>query len=345
MTGELLFDVPETSAMDVPGRLEERFDTVLSVLFIWFIAGVFSDGHNHVHGAPVTFFTPEHGLFYSAFLATFSIFGYFLYRGWKREGQPLEGLPGSHRLTLYGLVMFFAGGFGDMLWHGAFGIESTTEALYSPTHLLLAAGASVFVSGPLRNLWDRDLSRNWREQFPVLTSSAVLLSVFTFMTMYAHLMLRPFGASWYSPATASGATAIPAAAGIEIGMLSVMVQSAFLAGFALLLSDRFDLVPGALTYVLGLNAAGMAFLSGNYVLLPGFLLAAALSDIVYMERIPARGSTQFRAFAFLVPAMFHAAYFATLFLAGGVTWSVHLWPGAIFLAGITGLLLSYVMEP
>ncbi|MFB6213527.1 MAG: hypothetical protein ABEJ07_03125 [Candidatus Nanohaloarchaea archaeon] len=331
--------------MDVTGWLDENFDTTLSVLFIWFIAGVFSDGHNHVQGAPVTFFTPEHGLFYSAFLVTFSIFGYFLYEGWKEHGSPLGGLPGSHRLTFYGLILFFTGGFGDMLWHGAFGIESTTEALYSPTHLLLATGASMFVSGPLRNLWDRDLARSWKEQFSILTSAGVLLSVFTFMTMYAHQMLRPFGASWYSPAIASGAASIPAAAGIEIGMLSVMVQSAFLAGFALLLGDRFDLVPGSLTYVFGLDALGMAYISGNYILLPGFLAAAALSDVLYMELEPFRGGVKpFRGFAACVPAFFQAAFFATLFLTGGVTWSVHLWPGAIFLAGITGLLVSYLVR-
>jgi uncharacterized membrane protein YecN with MAPEG domain len=53
-----------------------------------------------------------------------------------------------------------------------------------------------------------------------------------------------------------------------------------------------------------------------------------------------------RLFAFAVPFVFYAVYFlAILSLGGEIAWSVHVWTGAIFLAGIVGLLLSYLLVP
>lgn len=36
-----------------------------------------------------------------------------------------------------GAFIFGLGGFGDMIWHTVFGIEVGTNALFSPTHLML----------------------------------------------------------------------------------------------------------------------------------------------------------------------------------------------------------------
>jgi len=44
--------------------------------------------------------------------------------------------------------------------------------------------------------------------------------------------------------------------------------------------------------------------------------------------------------AFLVPAVVFALYFATLMMTGGIGWSIHLWLGAIVIAGIIGLFLD-----
>ena len=37
-----------------------------------------------------------------------------------------------------------------MIWHEIFGVETGVEALLSPTHLMLALGGSLMVSGPFR---------------------------------------------------------------------------------------------------------------------------------------------------------------------------------------------------
>ncbi len=52
-----------------------------------------------------------------------------------------------------------------------------------------------------------------------------------------------------------------------------------------------------------------------------------------------------RWFAFLVPAILYGLFFSTLVITAGTWWSVHLWPGVIFMAGIVGLLVSYIVVP
>jgi hypothetical protein len=43
--------------------------------------------------------------------------------------------------------------------------------------------------------------------------------------------------------------------------------------------------------------------------------------------------------------LFYLCYFAALRLMQGWQWSVHLWTGAIVLAGLVGRLLSYLTLP
>jgi hypothetical protein len=52
-----------------------------------------------------------------------------------------------------------------------------------------------------------------------------------------------------------------------------------------------------------------------------------------------------RLFAFAVPVSYYAFYFAALKVTQGLGWSVHLWTGSIVLAGVIGLLLSYLIIP
>ena len=54
---------------------------------------------------------------------------------------------------------------------------------------------------------------------------------------------------------------------------------------------------------------------------------------------------QVRTFAFLVPTVLYAFYFAGLITVNGVWWPVHLWAGAPVVAGLTGLLVSVLVFP
>ena len=52
-----------------------------------------------------------------------------------------------------------------------------------------------------------------------------------------------------------------------------------------------------------------------------------------------------RMFAFAAPAALFAVYFLALGVTKGLSWSIHLWTGAILQAGLAGLLLSCVFIP
>jgi branched-subunit amino acid transport protein len=53
-----------------------------------------------------------------------------------------------------------------------------------------------------------------------------------------------------------------------------------------------------------------------------------------------------RIFAFAVPAILYGLYFAGMIVNdGGIGWSVHLWAGSAVMAGLVGVLLSYLVVP
>ena len=132
------------------------FDWAVIALSGWFLGGLFLDGWAHNQGqADESFFTPWHAVFYSGF---FAVAG-FLCLAWIRNrlrGYPwLRALPAGYELSLVGALIFAVGGVGDVIWHILLGIEVDVEALLSPTHLLLALGGTLILSGPLRAAWRR----------------------------------------------------------------------------------------------------------------------------------------------------------------------------------------------
>jgi hypothetical protein len=46
-----------------------------------------------------------------------------------------------------------------------------------------------------------------------------------------------------------------------------------------------------------------------------------------------------------VPLVWYSLYFLALHLTHGVWWSVHVWAGAIVVAGLVGWLVSYLVVP
>ena len=65
------------------------------------------------------------------------------------------------------------GAVGDMVWHIVFGFEVSVEALLSPTHLLLALGGTLIVTGPVRAAWQRTRSGGWSSLLPALIALAL----------------------------------------------------------------------------------------------------------------------------------------------------------------------------
>jgi len=124
------------------------------------------------------------------------------------------------------------------------------------------------------------------------------------------------------------------------------VRQALLVGILLLGLRGGTLPVGSLTLIIGLNAVLLSFLQDQYRLIPGAILAGVLGDIVLWRlkpRIERPGSI--RLFSVAVPVIAYACYFLSLQLTTGIGWSIHLWLGTIVVAGIVGLLMSYLVLP
>jgi hypothetical protein len=314
-------------------------DWLVAGLSAVFIAGLFVDGWAHTHGrVDQTFFTPWHALFYAGFAALATALGLAAARG-RRRGRPwARALPPGYGLSLAGVLVFAAGGVADMVWHELFGVEESVEALLSPTHLVLALGAVLVVTGPLRAAGRRPPGR-WASRLPAALSLAAAFSVLTFFTLYAHVLVYPAPAVGY-----------PYRSSESSGVAAILLQAALLAGVALFAARTGVLVPGGLALVVGLNAAAMTTLheSWTYRWLPVLAVGAAglAADGLGWALAPGLARPgPLRAFAFAVPALYYAGYFLGVALGDGLAWSVHLWTGSIVLAGTTGWLASYLVAP
>lgn len=171
-----------------------RFDWIFAGLGALLIAGLWVDGWAHFHGlVDDSFFTPWHFLFYSAFGIVALFVAANHWRNVAKGYHFQRALPQGYWLSLLGVVLFAAGGVGDMIWHTLFGIEDGSEALTSPTHIMLAIGMALIITGPVRAAWLRyqqGEARNWLEVGPALIGMTLLLALLAFFTSYAHPLIN-----------------------------------------------------------------------------------------------------------------------------------------------------------
>jgi hypothetical protein len=317
-----------------------RFDAIFVLLSAWLLGGLAIDGWAHTHGkVDTSFFTPWHAIFYSGFMAV----ALFLFvNQWRNlsRGYPLRrALPAGYELSLVGAAVFAVGGVGDMIWHTLFGIESElAETLLSPTHLLLAIGMFLITSGPLRAAWFRpERTGGWRSLAPMLFSATLIWCVLSFFTAFAHPFTEIYAieSPWRSNAYLTQ----------NNGVASIILQSVVLSGVILLLVRRWTLPFGALTLMMTVSSLIMCVFQDYFSLIPGVFVAGLISDILLNRLQPSLDNpSRFYSFAFLLPVVFYALYFISLQLTQGrIGWSIHLWTGSAFIAGIAGLLVSFLI--
>jgi hypothetical protein len=313
------------------------FDWTMTILGAVFVGGLFLDGWAHTHGrVDDTFFTPWHAALYSGFLANALFLGGSLVGGVRRGHRWRAALPDGYGLALLGVALWFAGGPFDFAWHAVFGFEANVEALMSPAHAVLAVGASLIVSAPLRAILRRP-PRAWRHDLPLILSLTFVVSSLTFFTQIAHPLSNLWAAGTHrsSPAVT------------ELGLVSFLLTTAIVVGPVLLLLRHGRLPTGALTILIGLNslAMGLLFDHGDYPVVPvlGSIAAGVVADLARLVLRPAadRGGA-FRLYAFAVPVILTGAYFAGLGVTTGIAWSPHLWLGTVVFCAIVGWLLSYL---
>ena len=328
LTGAPTRESPQSSA---------SFDWLVVLLSAWWVGGIFLDGwaHNHIPQLE-TFFTPWHAALYSGFLVV-ALFLFVTVVRRHAQGYSWEhAMPRGYELSLLGVGVFAAGGVLDLLWHLLFGIERSTAALLSPTHLMLALGAVLAVSGPLRAAWQRPVTQRQQTLFellPALLSLAYVLALFTFFTQYANPIIH----SQADKQTGS----------VELGLVSILLQTAVFMGVALFALRRWRLPLGTFSLLYLLNttlAITQSTLSLILAVAVFSLFTGLLVDLLYQALKPTVERREaLRLFAFLAPVVIQTIYFLALLASVGLAWSVHLWVGSIVLSGVVGLLLSFLL--
>ncbi len=162
-------------------------------------------------------------------------------------------------------------------------------------------------------------------------------SMLTFFTQFAHPFVHP---------VAEGPMPDNPLARQRVEVAAILLQSALMTGLILLAVWRWRLPFGSLTLVLTLNALLMSALEQHfYFVQVGFIAGLAADLLLHWLQPSARQPARFRLFAALLPAIFYLTYFLAVLLRAGIWWSVHLWTGAIVMAGIVGWLLSHLLVP
>lgn len=323
-------------------------DTLSVLTSTLFLLGLFLDGwaHNSIPNLE-TFFTPWHAVLYSGYFSVAILFGITQYRNVGKGYAWSRALPQGYGLSLLGVVLFFIGGGGDMVWHTVFGIEQSLEALFSPTHLLLATGAFLFISGPLRSAWQQSGLRGWRDLFPAIISAALLFTLFSFFTQYANL------------AANAGVLNMPAPSGnsryfVEVTSVGyVLIPAALMMGSLLFLVRRWQLPFGAAMVMFTVNALLMFVMRINFndrygAIVVAAALAGLIADVLILQLQPsAVKHNALRLFAFVVPVSYFLLMFAAIVLSGprGLWWEIHTWLGVPFVAGTIGIGLSFLVVP
>ena len=316
-----------------------QFDWLVMLASIWYVGGLFLDGWAHNHGkVDQSFFTPWHAVLYSGYAVTAAVILGAVVRNHLAGYTGRMAIPAGYELSLLGIAIFAVGGVGDLIWHTLFGIEMDIAALLSPTHLILALGLALIVTGPLRAAWRRtDVPRSWAYQLPMILSLTSLLSLFTFFTQYANPIVHSI-ADKQGPAELQW-----------LGIVSILFQTAILTSLVLLVVRRWRLPLGAFALIFAVNDASSSILADNSPVLYVAILGAVtglIVDLLYSGlKYTADQPGQFRLFAFAVPVIAYSIYFVALLVLQTIAWSIHLWAGSIVLAGIIGWLISYLFVP
>ncbi|MFC4426965.1 hypothetical protein [Deinococcus navajonensis] len=316
-------------------RLRQHLITIL--LGWWLVSGLFLDGwaHNHSGEALESFFTPWHAVFYSGFGAVAGWSLWLASRGWRLGRRGLKAFPEGYHLAALGVPLFALGGLGDLTWHTIFGIEVGIEALLSPTHLLLFAGAMLILASPLVAVWRSPASRTADgPRWVAVLSTASLLAVTAFMHMYM----------W-------GLLSVPQGLGPQQtrGELSAILLTALvLAAPVLLLLRRFALPFGAITLMYTLTNTGLTLMlaPGTWRLPLLSLVCGLLADALQVALRPSPTRVwALRAFALLLPLSVWVPFLAGAVRLGLSSISLELWLGVAVMAGLGGLALSALVVP
>lgn len=319
-------------------RALPAFEPLFVAATAWLLGGLYWDGWAHGYGLPDSFWTIWHAAFYAGFAAVAAVLFTAIARARPTSSSWRDAIPFGYELATLGVIVFAFGGVFDAAWHTAFGIETSTDALLSPSHLILGTGIALMVSGPLVAAWKRRATGDLTHLLPAVLSLTALFSVFTFFSLFA----GPYASLIGQGPRPSGST-------LEKTLLGMYLFSGLAVGLALVALRNRTLPLGALTVMLGLNGIAMILMRGHtplniQVTFAAVAIAAgAVGDLMLWRLRPSSERVrQVRAFAFLLPVAYFAIYLGVVVLFVGSGWTIHSLTGVVLLSGVIGLLLSFV---
>lgn len=355
-------------------------DDVVSILVgTWLAVGLFVDGwaHNTIRASLETFFTPWHALLYSGFLATATWYLGLVVRGMRQgaharsDHQPpfafdtsspvrsdgwfaiarngLEGrIPVGYGWGVVGTFLFALGGLGDMAWHIAFGIEQGVDALFSPTHLVLAVGLITILGAPFRAQWrapSATVAPRLGEVLPAIASVSLVASVIAFFFMHAWPTIRPFHVGRPASPFAYMGGDVRAAA-ITAGTGGMLIMTLVMVGALLWTITRWRVPFGTATIIFGTVATLMSGIGAfaQWQLLFSQICAGVVADVLAwrLDPSPERPGT-FRTYALLVAFALWGAVFVTDFATRGLGWSREVNGGAVVWCCLTAVGLAMAL--
>jgi hypothetical protein len=323
-----------------------RFEWLVVLSSLWLFAGLYLDGwaHNNIAETIDSFFTPWHGVLYSGYAVTAAVLG-LTYLSNVRKGYGwLRALPSEYMLSWLGAIIFAVAGNLDFIWHSIFGFEKDVEALVSPSHLILAVGGVMMMSGPLRAAWRKSDSQENKMPWRALLSLFFVLGVFTFFTQFSHAFShaqvfvgsKPTGDTYFWDVALISYVLIPTVVWMSAILMTVL---------------RWKLPAGSLTFLIAGNSILMFLMTWGYShqqwqILVAALVGGILADVLLVTLKPSvKRERALRWFSFLVPAILFLAYFLSLIFTHGIWWNSNMWLGMIFFSGVTGLGLSWLAVP
>ena len=303
------------------------FDTVVMVLTAALVFGAYLTAYAYVYrqnavDLPVSQIGT--GIVLGAWLGyTLVLFAAFAIR--VGAGRPWNNaLPDGYVGSLAATLIFGGAWIVDSTYWapdvtpGAVGLD----ALFTPPRLVLIAATAVMVSGPLRAAARRGETV---AGITTLVSAALLLSVFTFATQFAHPLIDPW-AQLNFPLASN-----PAFVGENLGVASVLAQALILAGTGLLLNSGFTLRPASLTVVFTINGLLVTTTKLHYFFVPVMFVTGLAADawIAYTSRRPGRPSASLCA---VIGGTFVLAFMASIYIRYGSGWTLSLWAGTVVAA-------------
>ena len=342
-----------TSGRPVAPVTSVRDDLVTTGFGAWMIVGLFVDGWAHLNLAGLeTFFTPWHGVLYSGFAAGAGWLTVLALRGHRAGLRWPEALPRGYRLGAAGVLLFGAGGVGDMIWHVIFGVENGIDALLSPTHLVLLTGAALALSSALRAGWARPVGPRrpgLRAELPAVVSLTLVTALAAFFLLYTSVFTDPTASTPYLPAPEGTPEHAASETPVAAGVAGYLVTTVLLV-LPLLLAERQGrrprgavvLLVGAVSWLsaavggftpFGLTAA--ALVTGAAVLVEVLTDLAALAKLSPALRLPVFGAS--------VPALLWPAQLAAVAVTVGIGWPVELWSGVVVLSALAAATLGVLV--